>query len=753
MRENILFYLFFFFSCLQASAQVNITVTDAETGTPLDSVLIQNTASGESLRTDARGNAEIPWALPADVRLFKPSYKNKTLTLSRNRNNSRITLTPLNVQLPEVVVKAYEQNRPIEEVPGSIHRLSEEEIGRFDQTSLLASTNVVPGVRLEERSPGSYRVSIRGSSIRAPFGVRNVKIYWNGMPLTEPGGDTQLNFIDLVNIDGMEVIKGPAGSIYGAGTGGAMLLETNPDRNGAEAGYMGGSYGLQRTYVKVQTGNNTDRYGIRIAHQQTDGYREHSAFERLVAQLSTQHELSNDRQLNAHLLYTNLSYQIPGGLNPEQYLENRRQARPGGPFSSVATNASINYDVLISNLSHSIRKENWSNQTTLYTYLHYFDHPFNNDYKKENTIAGGGRSVFQYHFSLRDVDATLTAGGEYQLQQRSALNFDNKGGAPDTLNFSDEITSGQHLLFLQADAELPRDWFLTGGLSYNRLRYNINRLHNRSEGFIGNVRTSFDPDLAARVGFVKKLHPAVNLHGSLSQGFSPPGLREFRTNEGSINTGLAPERGTNYELGIRGNLLNNRLYYDLTAFHLRLDQTIVSYQDASGVSLFRNAGATRQNGLELWADYLLMKENNGFFRQIRLRQAYTYMHFTYKEYEQRGEDYSGQRMPGVAPHTISSSFTIRTKPGINLQADWQYVDKILLNDAGTVSADAYNLLRARISYGFAFGRVRPEIYLGADNLLNELYSLGNDINPEYGNRYFQPAAERSIFAGIRLEFR
>ena len=102
----------------------------------------------------------------------------------------------------------------------------------FNAESPLAGVNSIPGVRFEERAPGSYRLSIRGSALRAPFGVRNVKVYWNGFPLTEPGGDTPLNILDVVNMPSVLIFKGPAGSRYGSGMGGAMII------NGDEPGHQ-----------------------------------------------------------------------------------------------------------------------------------------------------------------------------------------------------------------------------------------------------------------------------------------------------------------------------------------------------------------------------------------------------------------------------------------------------------------------------------------------------------------------------------
>ena len=52
----------------------------------------------------------------------------------------------------------------------------------------------------------------------------NVKVYWNNIPYTDPTGNTPLNLLDLNNMDRIETIKGPSGSIYGAGIGGVLNI-------------------------------------------------------------------------------------------------------------------------------------------------------------------------------------------------------------------------------------------------------------------------------------------------------------------------------------------------------------------------------------------------------------------------------------------------------------------------------------------------------------------------------------------------
>jgi len=93
--------------------------------------------------------------------------------------------------------------------------------------SLVSSINTVAGARMEERSPGSYRLSLRGSLLRSPFGVRNVKIYWNDIPLTDASGNTYLNLLDASVLQSIEVLKGPSASLYGANTGGVLLLHSD----------------------------------------------------------------------------------------------------------------------------------------------------------------------------------------------------------------------------------------------------------------------------------------------------------------------------------------------------------------------------------------------------------------------------------------------------------------------------------------------------------------------------------------------
>src|SRR5215213_3067966 len=162
--------------------------------------------------------------------------------------------TPVFKSLAEVIISGFEQARRLQFSTASAHVIGRDDADRNNKTSLVQGFNTVPGVRMEERSPGSYRINIRGSSLRSPFGVRNVKVYWNDIPLTDPGGNTYLNQLAFNGFSTIEVFKGPAASLYGAGTGGVVLVHTldSYDKPELTVEYMAGSNGLQNIFATAR---------------------------------------------------------------------------------------------------------------------------------------------------------------------------------------------------------------------------------------------------------------------------------------------------------------------------------------------------------------------------------------------------------------------------------------------------------------------------------------------------------------------
>ncbi len=739
-----LFVLFFLLGTAQLAAQVNLTMLDKRDNSAIGQALIIHKASSSRWFTNSQGKAEIQVNLPTQLTIQATGYQDYRLNLSIDETNPVVYLTPEEILLDAVMVRAFESDRPIFEQAAGVHFLDKKAIQRFQESNLVPVLNMLPGVRMEERSPASYRVGIRGSSLRSPFGVRNIKVYWNEIPLTEPGGNTPLNLLETDNVDNIEVIKGPAGSIYGAGIGGAILLSKEQPTAGfrANGSTMVGSFGLRKNTLSVQNGGENGGFELQSTWQKGDGYRDHSSFERKTIQLNTTVKAGGKGELNAFLLLSDLNYQIPGGLTAAQRSENPTLARAG----SADQQSSIQQQYVLSGLGYQWQiAPDVQLKATGYVNASYVENPFILDFKRDNQSGAGGRMRANWQAT---PDLKISAGAEYQQSLVIARNFGNRNGKADTLRFDDELRSSQSVIFAQAEYELPSDFIFTVGLSINSLSFDIYRLWDAALQSSYRFDRSFNGIAVPRVALLKRIGVHHALHASWSKGFSPPTIQEVRTNEGSLNLNLEPEQGTNWELGYRFRSRDNRVMLELNYFHFILDQTIVTRTNDNGVVLFNNAGSTLQNGLEFMGSWQALSKPVDRIG-LRLGTAYTYHDFTFTEYLKNQNDFSGNRLTGVAPHTWVSTADLEYGNGYYLNLTHNFSDAIPLNDGNTVYANAFHLVQLKTGKIIDTKYGKWELFAGVDNLLNESYSLGNDLNA-FGGRFFQPAPERNYFGGIKI---
>ncbi|KEO73534.1 TonB-dependent receptor family protein [Anditalea andensis] len=748
--KKIILLCFFFLPVWAYSQQVTITILDEESREPVVAALVR-IAGQSNLITNDIGQATINLSENARVVVSHVSFEDRTYVLQPNVDKELLMTRKISA-LGEVVVSAFESDRPLLQQAAAISRVSERELYRFNETSIVQAFNTKPGIRVEERAPASYRISIRGSSLRAPFGVRNIKVYWNDIPFTSPDGTTPLNLLDLSNIQNTEIIKGPAGSIYGAGNGGVISMYSRQQvtENRISSDVAVGDFGLYRYRIGVDQQLENGGISASYAHQKSEGYRDHSAVDRKVFQLAGHYFPSAKQRISTQLLYSDLDYQIPGALTEAQFLENPRQARPG----SADQNSSIVQKSLYAGISHQYQiTDKIENVTSLYMENTEFENPFILDYKRELKFSYGGRTKFILEDRWANIPVRLILGGEYQFGRSSAQNFGNRSGVADTIRFNDDLVTTQGFLFQQLEMELTNSTILTLALSENFSRFDINRSIDAQRGVPSAAERSFPPVVIPRLALSQQLNSTSAVHGSISAGFSPPTIDEVRTNEGSINLGLEAERGINYELGYRAGFAEGRVNLDASIFYFRLDETITTFTNEQGVVLFRNAGSTDQRGAEVLLDYALIRNQTAFLNEMKITHAFTGHYFQFRDYESGGNDFSGNQLTGVAPNSLVNQLDLTTRAGLYLNFTHQYVDEIPLNDANNVFQNSYHLVSARLGWRRTFaGQWDLELYGGAENLLDEAYSLGNDLNA-FANRYYQPAPGRNWFGGVKVGFR
>lgn len=699
--------------------------------------------------SDAEGKVVLTITEEQEVIISFVGYETQRVVIGPN-DHKVIIMTSANKLLNELVVEGFSGRQPLNRQAGSIATLSLGSLNRFDETSLVNAVNTVPGVRFEQRAGGSYRVSIRGSSIRSPFGVRNVKVYWNGIPFTEPGGNTFLNLLDLNNSAKIEIMKGPSASAFGAGNGGVIKIQSTDISTLSNSDIISasfGSYGARKFSGSHNVLKENSGLTFKWTDQSADGYREHNEFERKTLEIDGIFFPSEQRTISASLLYSDLFYEIPGGLNPDQRAANPRQARPG----SIDKNASIANKYYLLTIGQEYQmSDTWSNETNIGLNISDFENPFILDYKSDNQQVFSLRSEFKNELNLAGKAVNLTYGIEQQRSFFDGKNFGNVNGEADTIRFADEIETEQRLLFANVDYQVNEGLNLTFGMSRNSLQYDINRTIDKINNAPQEFLKEFDAVWSPRLAVSQRLNKDYSIHLSVMKGFSPPTTTEVRTNEGSINLGLQAERGLNYELNFRGATASRKLSFDLALFYFQLDDAITTFTDGQGVVLFRNAGETSQKGLELSSKMDWLSSESGSISSLSSTLAYTYHNFQFENYIDDGDDFSGVALPGTAPHVVNIQTDLELRGGVYLNLTYHYSDPIPLNDANTFFSKAYSLINLRAGFRGNVFNQPLEIYGGVDNLLNVEYSLGNDLNA-FGRRYFQPAATINYYVGFKIK--
>lgn len=659
-------------------------------------------------------------------------------------------------RLSEVVIRPYFLPQPLLRTTGSVGLIDQSILDKQPSVSLVSAMNTISGIRMEERSPGSYRLSIRGSLLRSPFGVRNVKIYFDDFPLTDAGGNSYLNALDVAGAASIQVLKGPQSSIFGANSGGVVLIQpqaAGPDSTLISLKAEGGSYGSfhQNAGLSQQFG----KYAINItqAYQRSDGYRDHSAMDRKYFQIHQKFDYSKNSSLKALIFYSDLHYNTPGGLNPAQFLSNPKGSRPATPAtkSAIEQNAGIYSKTIYGGISNNwYIDEHFKHVVSVFSTYTDFKNPFITNYEKRKEFTLGLRSYLEYATKTSTTDWRFDLGAESMQTSTDFDNYNNNFGKPAAVQASDKLKAASNFAFAHLNADILQKLLIELSVSANLYQYHYESL---APVAIARKTNKFDTQLMPRLALSYLIDNNLSIRSSISKGYSPPTLSEVRASNNVINVDLQPEKGWNYESGLRYQGLNDRLFAELTGFYYHLKSAIVRRVDENVTEYFVNAGGTKQWGLETSLSYqLIPSKSSGIVRGLQVRNAYTLSRFKFDEYLNNTSNFSGNALTGVPKAVVVSSVDVQLPENFYLFLQHNYTSSIPLNDANTVYAKKYHLVQAKIGLrNLKVGSVPLELFAGADNLLNQKYSLGNDLNA-MGDRYFNAAATRNFYGGLAVRF-
>lgn len=625
---------------------------------------------------------------------------------------------------------------------------------RKGSSSPFMQISGLPGVRTEERSPGSYRIAVRGSTIRSPFGIRNIKVYLNEFPLTDAGGNTYLNLIDFNLVNRAEILKGPDGSLFGANSGGVLKIVTDPDPGDSISFKVRLSGGSFETYNEsLQTTFKLSNHLLSIGQSihSTKGYRDHSAFGRVNLILSDRWSYNVRSSLKSFFTYSRLKYQTPGGLTFEQWEQDPKSARPPTSMLPGAEeqDANVSNSSFYGGILHESRINQLYHSILVFGSFTDFTNKFitNIETHSENNI--GFRTLLESGHSINNFAIRFIIGSEFQKSINKIKNFGNKSGTIDTIQSRDDLKAIQTIIFGR-----------TSLIYKNRLITEISTGINFNKYEILNFNTStpeiknhnFEPHLLPKLEISYLIKRNVSVRISTGRGYSLPSFAEIRPSGNILNTSLMPEQGYNYETGIRMSSKNYRIWIDLSFYQYRLKNAIVRSTNEDGVESFSNTGSIKQLGLESLVDFKLIQYTSSkIIQSASIIISSTNCNYNFQDYIKDSINLDGNRVTGVPNFTLSIEFLAKFKNKLSFVSRYNYQSSVPLNDANSDYSDVASLLFLKAGLDLNIKDHFLACYLAIDNLLNTKYSLGYDFNA-FAGRYFNSAPLRTLQIGFTFNF-
>lgn len=631
--------------------------------------------------------------------------------------------------LDEVVVVADKRPQSRLKVPAAVSVVGSKQIEQEHITNLRGITAIVPGFYMPEYgSKLTAPVYIRG--VGARINNPSVGLYVDGVPYFEKS-----TFVfDFEDIDRIEVLRGPQGTLYGRNTmGGLIQVTTRMPSNIRQTNLLAdfGNYGLQRYHIS----HNQPLIKNKLAMMIGGGYSVRNGY---YTNTYNNSKVGNDNTYNGSLklLFTptqniDLLYKI----GSEHSKEN------GYPYGIIdSTNrAVINYnypshytrDLLDNSITATYRMPYFQlSSVSSFQYLND-KQDIDQDFlplDMYNVIQKINQHLYSQELTLtsRNINHVEITTGMFAFWQDAnrIVNLrcgkDLKGTNYDKVN--NEINKGmagygQAMLkdifgFIDFTAGLRYDY------EYNSLGYNLTYLPSNK----GNADTTFKagfsqwlPKVALRFNTTEN----TSLYLIASKGYKAGGFNVAFEREEDIK--FLPEYSWNYELGFKCIFFDGRLLANADVFYIDWKDQQVSQKVPSGNGyLSRNAGKSFSKGAEA---EIVIRPFIGF----SVGGSVSYVDAQYTEFtpdlNKMAVNYNGKHLPYVPRNTYSLyanyvyKLNLEYVKAIRLNAVLQGNGKLYWNDANTQAESDYHLLNSQIAFELPW----LEIEFWGKNILNEKY--------------------------------
>ncbi|MGC8750412.1 TonB-dependent receptor [Hydrotalea sp.] len=702
-------------------------------------------------------------------------YESQQILVKPSNKNLLILLTPTTDNLNKVQVTGWATGKRDNQLTEaqSVGVLTYQDLQRGNGLFPETQMNTIPGVFMQTRGiSGGQRIIIRGYGNTTNFNGLGYQVYLNNIPLTDATGVTILDDIDFSTIGRVEVFKGPESSLYGSGIAGVVKLysiQPKPNTTKFLEENTVGSYGLYRNNTRIESAGSNSVLFFNYGHQTSNGYRNHSASAKDYASFKGDFYVGDQQTISTYLSYSRSYEELAGEIPGDTLYRRITWSDP----KYVNNNAHVLIESFRAGITDDIKiNTHFTNQTTAYTSGYTLDQPFAAGLNSNAVLTFGGRTGFVYNGKSGSVGIHGIIGGQFEKTLSFNKTYNLTNGVLGGIRTDLQIQAQTYNVFTEWKLNLPANFMLSAGSSVNFIEYSIrdmltntaNPTHLDQSGY-----KRFMPVVKPRIAILKMLNKNNSVYVDVSTGYTPPTTSNVVIPAiGKVNYGLQPEMGIQYEVGVKGSLLNNKLSYQLALFQLDVSNKIVNQSVAATqtnpfYTFAVNVGKQRDNGVELSLNYLAVQSNTSFFRSVKPFVTYTYSNFTYVDFKSDNNNnsatlnFSGNKVAGVAPNFLNIGFDVVTAPGIYFNSTFQYVDKVPYTYDNLNYADAYRLLGAKLGFRKTFHQhFDIDAFVGADNLLNNTYYTFLFLSPTLASQtdpHFIPGPYTAMwYGGLKLAY-
>jgi iron complex outermembrane receptor protein len=655
--------------------------------------------------------------------------------------------------LEEIVVTATRTQRQLSDVPVAASIVNQQEIQQGRQElGLDESLNKIPGLFIMDRYnfAQDLRISIRGAGSRATFGIRGIKIYIDGIPATTADGQGGVDDIDLGSIARVEVLRGPASSLYGSSAGGVISIftEDGPKTPFVQASATVGQYDMQKYQLK--SGGQYDKlnYLVNLSYVKLDGYRQHSQMKQYG--INSKFRYTFDDASNLTMIINAIDSPTandPGSLPIALVKADPRQAWSGNlAFNSGEAldqqRIGLVYKRDISDNQH-LTLNNFYLWRNFITFLPF---PSEGVSAFQRFFYGGG-GKYDFTTTLLGHNNDLTVGFDVEIQRDDRQRYDNNFGikGPQTQNQLEKAES--YGFYFRNEFAITDNLLFSVGGRYDIIDMAIvdHFLSNGDQSGALHFR-HFDPT----VGLVWHFSPNFSIYGNYGTAFETPTFTEVggpTRNLGAAGINLAgfnnvkSQTADSFELGVRGHVWE-RMNFSLAAYTMKVKNEVVNVATLGNRGEFQNAD-TRRKGIEAEADMDITDT-------LKITASYTYSHFKFGRFPTNPAA-EGNWLPVIPQQQFYTELNWHHPSGVYAAVELHWVDQIYANNDNTAISGAYTVANFRVGDDYEIGNLTFSPYLGVKNFTNEKYN-GNVRPNSFGARYYEPAPTRNVYGGLKVRY-